>query len=88
MSNIALTIQGTLMGEDGETLSVQGTVSEPTQGDNTGDWLSTVSCPGLFPDETIKGASAGQALHLGRLFLLDALETNGVAVAEGSRNGH
>lgn len=86
MSDAALNIHGTRTDDDGSTIDIAGTVSEPKLIGGTGDWLCTVRCPGLFPDEIIKGANAAQALHLSRLFLLDALETNGVQV-ENAGNG-
>ena len=86
MNKAALTIAGSRMGEDGATAHITGMVSEPEPVGGSSDWVCTVSCADLFPDEIIKGASAAQALHLARLFLLDALETNGVTV-ENARDG-
>ncbi len=88
MSNAALTISGTCVEEDGAISNVTGAVSEPEAIDGSGDWVCTVSCPGLFPDEIIKGASAAQALHLSRLFLLDALETNNVTIKDTGSSVH
>lgn len=88
MSNMAVTIRGARTDEDGATADIEATVSEPEQlGENAG-WSCTVRCPGLFPDEMIRGASAAQALHLARLFLLDALEHNGVRVDESDKRTH
>lgn len=88
MNKAAFTINGTRVDEEGANCDVTGTVSEPEQVDGSNDWVCTVSCPDVFSDEIIKGASATQALHLSRLFLLDALETNGVAVGESDSGLH
>lgn len=88
MTDIAFTIRGTRSHEDGSTTDIDGTVSEPKQIGEASDWLCTVRCAGLFPDEPIKGASAAQALHLSRLFLLDALDSNGIVVAEADKRSH
>ena len=88
MSDAALTIHGARTNEDGDKVDLTGTVSGPEQIGGTGDWLCTVRCAGLFPDEIIKGANAAQALHLSRLFLLDALETNGVQVENTDNGAH
>ena len=88
MTGIALTIHGNRPDEDGSVSDVTGTVSEPAQAGDNADWECVVRCAGLFPDETIKGASAAQALHLSRLFLLDALETNRVRLQDGDTLTH
>lgn len=88
MNKAAFTINGSRVDEEGANCDATGTVSEPEPVDGSHDWVCTVSCPGVFPDEVIKGASAAQALHLSRLFLLDALETNGVTVGESGSDLH
>ena len=86
MPPIALEFHGSRTGPDGCATDHLATVLEPEENCEKRSWFCRICCPTLFQnDEIIIGATAAQALHLAKLFVLDALDRHGVTVKAEDR---